>query len=90
MIKRLVPVCRAGAGRPSYDGHSVAKFSAMRTSEGSEQSVGNIVNVASTGENRCEVLAVITNSDVEAGKRIHTEGDVTLQLLPLPYSIEVS
>ena len=56
--------------------------------EGSEQSIGNIANAVARNDGSSEVLAVITNRDVEAGNTITTAQGEALELLPLPYSIE--
>lgn len=57
-------------------------------SEGNEQSIGNVANMAAAGDNSCEILAVITNRDIDAGSAINTATGKTLELLPLPYSVE--
>lgn len=64
------------AGQPLFDGKS-------------EQSIGNLVNIASTKQGLYQVLAVITNAQAEAGKvYLQQDGSTPLLILELPYSID--
>ena len=52
-----------------------------------EQSIGDLVNIAKTGPNQCEALAVITIKNVEENCAYVGSKHYPVQILPLPYAI---
>ncbi len=64
------------AGQPLFNGES-------------EQSIGNLVNIASTQQGQYQVLAVITNTQAKAGKvYLQSDGRDQLSIEELPYNLE--
>lgn len=72
--------------RCRYQGEAVAPGTEL-LKEGSDQSIGNIVNCIEHAAGHCECLAVITVSDIENNTAIVTKNGYQLEPLTLPYAI---